>query len=189
MCFGAIGSSLRITSALGSGLFLSLVLLVLMVSCSAPGCSWERATDARGLSRHRASCHFYKKSSVLASQKRQQRATQAVAANMSITNSNQPVNTSDSHVSGPSRFSSFFNHADFRELGGRDQLPLANCYQSKDQDLWLAFHPIPPMLPTCCSTLSTQRFHNMTLILRWRSVAETGLIRLVGIPLNRAVYY
>jgi hypothetical protein len=49
-----------------------------MVSCNAPGCSWEKATtDARGLSRHRATCRFYHNSTVLANQKRQERARQA----------------------------------------------------------------------------------------------------------------
>lgn len=57
-----------------SGLFL------LMVSCGAPGCSWERATDTRGLNRHRASCHSYKKCSVLATQKRQERAKDAAVS-------------------------------------------------------------------------------------------------------------
>ncbi|KAG1855096.1 hypothetical protein C8R48DRAFT_776498 [Suillus tomentosus] len=41
------------------------------------GCSWERAKDARGLSRHRASCHLYKRYSVLATQKRRERAKEA----------------------------------------------------------------------------------------------------------------
>jgi hypothetical protein len=53
-----------------------------MVSCEAPGCSWERKTDNRGLDRHRAACHFYKRSSTLASQKRQDRAKEAVLSNV-----------------------------------------------------------------------------------------------------------
>jgi hypothetical protein len=58
-----------------------LFLLVVMVSCQAPGCSWERKTDIRGLTRHRLACPFYKRSSSLASQKRQARAKEAVLSN------------------------------------------------------------------------------------------------------------
>ncbi|KIK32956.1 hypothetical protein CY34DRAFT_813946 [Suillus luteus UH-Slu-Lm8-n1] len=57
--------------------FLILLLFFLMVSCGAQNCSWERATNSRGLNQHRASCKFFKKSSVLASQKRLQRARDA----------------------------------------------------------------------------------------------------------------
>ncbi|KAG1796316.1 uncharacterized protein HD556DRAFT_1441620 [Suillus plorans] len=53
-----------------------------MVLCGALGCSWERATDTHGLSRHCTSCHFYKRSSVLATQKRQEHAKEAVSANL-----------------------------------------------------------------------------------------------------------
>jgi hypothetical protein len=53
-----------------------------MVSCGAQGCSWERATDNRGLNRHRGSCHFFKKSGILATQKRLQRARNATLANL-----------------------------------------------------------------------------------------------------------
>jgi hypothetical protein len=59
-------------------------LLLLMVSCGASRCLWERATDARGLSKHRAGCHFYKKSSILASQRRHERAKEAVATHSTI---------------------------------------------------------------------------------------------------------
>jgi hypothetical protein len=45
------------------------LFLLLMVSCGALGCSWERATDNWGLNRHHATCHLFKKSSTLASQK------------------------------------------------------------------------------------------------------------------------
>jgi hypothetical protein len=59
-------------------------LLIMMVSCDAPGCSWarERATDNRGLSRHRANCRFYKRVSSLASQRRKERAKEAVGLNL-----------------------------------------------------------------------------------------------------------
>lgn len=54
--------------------------LIIMVSCNAPGCSWEKATtDARGLSRHRATCRSYHNFKVLANQKRHERARQAAA--------------------------------------------------------------------------------------------------------------
>jgi hypothetical protein len=78
-------------------LSISTLFLSLMVSCGALGCSWERATDARGLNRHRASCHLFKKTSVLASQKRQERAKEAAFAHLAADLS---VNTS--HVSSPS---------------------------------------------------------------------------------------
>lgn len=72
----------------GSHLFNWFVIILLssgflsMVLCGALVCSWERATDTRGLSRHRTSCHFYKRSSVLATQKRQERAKEAVSTNL-----------------------------------------------------------------------------------------------------------
>lgn len=58
-----------------------LLLLLLMVLCGAPGCYWERPTDNRGLNRHRTSCHFFNKASVLATEKRRQRARNATLAN------------------------------------------------------------------------------------------------------------
>jgi hypothetical protein len=63
-----------------------LFLFFAMVTCGAQGCSWERATDTRGLSRHHASCRFYKKSSVLATQKRRERVKDAVSARLAHTN-------------------------------------------------------------------------------------------------------
>ncbi|KAG1822445.1 uncharacterized protein BJ212DRAFT_1476874 [Suillus subaureus] len=59
-------------------------LFIFMVSCSSIGCSWEKATDACGLSRHRTSCHFYKKSSLLATQQRWERAKESVTANLAL---------------------------------------------------------------------------------------------------------
>ncbi|KAG1815362.1 hypothetical protein EV424DRAFT_1348472 [Suillus variegatus] len=69
-------------------------LLLLMVSCGASRCSWERATDARGLSRHHASCHFYKKSSVLASQRRLERAKEAVFTHSTTTSIHRQAGSS-----------------------------------------------------------------------------------------------
>lgn len=72
-----------------------LVLLLLfvysMISCNAPGCSWEKATNgtstsSRGLNRHHATCKLYQRSSLLASQKRQERAREA-AARLTLTQS------------------------------------------------------------------------------------------------------
>ncbi|KAG2360045.1 hypothetical protein BDR07DRAFT_1378253 [Suillus spraguei] len=45
--------------------------------CNAPGCSWEKATDSQGLTRHHATCKLYQRSSVISSQKRQERAKDA----------------------------------------------------------------------------------------------------------------
>jgi hypothetical protein len=94
--------------------FLWLVLLVfsidcltvqafsLMVSCAAPGCSWEKATtDARGLSRHRATCRFHLNSRILACNQRQDRAKQA-ARTLSL---RQPLAAgAGSHSSGSMAF-------------------------------------------------------------------------------------
>jgi hypothetical protein len=59
-----------------------LFFLLVMVSCEAPGCSWARKTDIRGLTRHRIACPFYKRFSTLASQKRQDRAKGAALSNL-----------------------------------------------------------------------------------------------------------
>lgn len=114
--------------------FLWLVLLVfftdcltvqafqvsLMVSsCNTPGCSWEKATtDARGLSRHRATCRFHLNSRVLASNQRQDRAKQAARA-LSL---RQPLDAGAgrSHSSGSMAFktgrvSSLSNESKSRE--------------------------------------------------------------------------
>jgi hypothetical protein len=77
------------------------LFFLVMVSCEAPGCSWERKTDMRGLSRHRAACSFYKRFSTLASQKRQGRAKEAALLNLLLPN---PVaSASESLVGGLSR--------------------------------------------------------------------------------------
>lgn len=73
--------------------FSILLLLFAMVSCGALGCSWEKTTDNRGLSRHRASCHLFKRSSILATQKRQQRARDATLGTL-VPKFAQSVNTS-----------------------------------------------------------------------------------------------
>lgn len=71
---------MRIFETIWTGFF--FLFLVVMVSCDAPGCFWERKTDNQGLTRHRAACHFYKRSSTLASQKRQDRAKNAISSNL-----------------------------------------------------------------------------------------------------------
>jgi hypothetical protein len=68
-------SAMRFPEALQ--VWIGVFFFLLMVSCNAPGCSWERSTDNRGLNRHRASCCFYKRASSLASRKRQDRAKEA----------------------------------------------------------------------------------------------------------------
>jgi hypothetical protein len=75
---------------LSSWITLLLFLLLIMVTCDAPGCSWGKKTDTRELSRHRASCHFYKKFSILSSQKRQECAKEAVSANAVLHVNNFP---------------------------------------------------------------------------------------------------
>jgi hypothetical protein len=80
-----------------AGFFL---FFLVMVSCEAPGCSWKRKTDNRGLTRHRATCPFFKRSSTLASQKRQNRAKDAVLLNLLP---NPVASTSESLVGGLSR--------------------------------------------------------------------------------------
>lgn len=99
-----------------------LLLFILMVLCGASGCSWERVTDTRGLSRHRASCHFYRKSSTLAAKKRQERAREAVFSNLA-----PKLSTNMSHVSNSTSFYSTHASLNFRELAVRDQLPLVDC--------------------------------------------------------------
>jgi hypothetical protein len=87
-------------------LFINLLVVVaIMVSCNAPGCSWEKASDSiRGLSRHRASCRFYHRSRALASQKRQERMKAAKAASFVRSSSEIPQrgesSSSSSSVSG-----------------------------------------------------------------------------------------
>lgn len=76
-------------------------LFIFMVLCGSIGCSWEKATDARGLNRHRASCHFYKKSSLLATQQRRERAKESVAANLALNRDLPRPLVNPSHVSDP----------------------------------------------------------------------------------------
>ena len=66
----------------GSSLWLLFILCFtyyLMVSCNANGCSWESVTNdsGRGLSRHRATCRFYRRSTFLANERRHERAKEA----------------------------------------------------------------------------------------------------------------
>jgi hypothetical protein len=110
---------------LGGSVWIALLVsFILMVLCGASGCSWERVTDTRGLSRHRASCHSYRKSSTLATQKRQERAREAVFSNLA-----PKLSINVSHVSNSTSTSFYSTHAslNFRESAVRDQLPLADC--------------------------------------------------------------
>ncbi|KAG2738476.1 hypothetical protein P692DRAFT_20882205 [Suillus brevipes Sb2] len=59
-----------------------IILVLLMVSCGAVRCSWERATDFRGLDRHRTTCKYYQKESKLAAEKRRDRARESVSQNL-----------------------------------------------------------------------------------------------------------
>jgi hypothetical protein len=178
-----------------------------MVSCGAPRCLWERPTDARGLSRHHASCHFYKKSTALASQKRLERAKEAVSAHLTrnstshgsthpqagrstvdhhsdISKSVNPL-----HVSNLSYLiACIFYHANFRCGAVQDQLPLASHWQCIGQGLRFACFLIPAWLPvrvalTCGA--APQRFHNMSM-LRWTSTGEmeSTIFMLVRISLG-----
>lgn len=63
-------------------LWTGILFFLLMVVCSAQGCSWERTTDSCGLTRHHTSCRFYKRASTLASQRRHDHAKEAVFLNM-----------------------------------------------------------------------------------------------------------
>lgn len=74
--------------------FLLGLLLLLMVSCRALQCPWERATDAHKLSRHCASCHFYKKSNVLASQRRLEQAKDVVSTHFTTTSTHRQAGSS-----------------------------------------------------------------------------------------------
>jgi hypothetical protein len=61
---------------------LYIVIALLMVSCGALRCSWERETDFRGLDRHRAACKHYQKVSKLAAEKRRDRARESTLRNL-----------------------------------------------------------------------------------------------------------
>lgn len=63
-------------------LWTGALFYLLMVVCGAQGCSWERTTDNRGLTRHRASCRYYKRASTLASQRRHDRAKEAAHSHL-----------------------------------------------------------------------------------------------------------
>lgn len=85
-CNSRCTSTLRLKGAMrfSETLWISFFFFLLMVtvSCNAPGCSWQRMTDNRALNKHRANCHFYKRVSTLASQKRQDRAKDAALSNL-----------------------------------------------------------------------------------------------------------
>lgn len=64
-------------------LLLLFLIYFIMVSCNAPGCTWEKVTgDSRGLNRHRATCKLFRKSSIASCQKRQERAKEAALVNL-----------------------------------------------------------------------------------------------------------
>lgn len=94
---------IRVTVAAALLIVLLCAFLSMIVSCGASGCVWEKATDTRGLNRHRTSCHFYRKSSILASKKRLERAKDAARANL------VPQLTVNTSVSGYTSISCRFN--------------------------------------------------------------------------------
>lgn len=61
---------------------LSLIFLLMvtvpLLRCNGAGCSWAKDTDARGLSRHHATCKSYQKSSTLATEKRREQAKETI---------------------------------------------------------------------------------------------------------------
>jgi hypothetical protein len=61
-------------------LFLVFILsiIIMVTSCGALHCSWEKDTDFRGLDRHHSTCKYYQRESTLAAQKRQDRARESV---------------------------------------------------------------------------------------------------------------
>ncbi|KAG1766029.1 hypothetical protein EV702DRAFT_1050817 [Suillus placidus] len=63
-------------------LWTGFLFYLLMAVCGAQGCTWERTTDSHGLTRHHTSCQFYKRASTLASQRRHDRAKEAVFSNL-----------------------------------------------------------------------------------------------------------
>jgi hypothetical protein len=58
------------------------IIFVLMVTCGAFLCLWERNTDFRGLDRHRTACKHYQKESKLAAEKRRDRARESASQNL-----------------------------------------------------------------------------------------------------------
>lgn len=66
-------SQMRLSQLPWPGIVL-LIVVVSMVLCGAPHCSWERGTDFRGLSRHRSVCKHFQKASTLATERRRDRA-------------------------------------------------------------------------------------------------------------------
>jgi hypothetical protein len=87
-------------------LCLVFLLLVVMVTvsesllrCNATGCSWAKDTDPRGLSRHRATCRHYRIASVLATEKRRERARESIQATQKFTPHRRQLPTQISTVS------------------------------------------------------------------------------------------
>ncbi|KAG2047811.1 hypothetical protein BDR06DRAFT_65691 [Suillus hirtellus] len=91
---------------------LFLVLVISMVSCSAPRCSWEKNTDSRGLSRHRSKCKYYQKASTLAMERRRERARELIQA---------------SHKSSQAMTSSTCGHGPIEFTNSRRSKPIASC--------------------------------------------------------------
>jgi hypothetical protein len=59
-----------------------IIFVILMVSCGALRCLWERDTDFHGLDRHRTTCKYYQKESKLAAEKRRDRARESASQNL-----------------------------------------------------------------------------------------------------------
>lgn len=75
-----------------------ILLFCSMVSCGTQGCSWEKASDNRELNKHCTSCSFFRRSSVLAQQKRLEHVRNAASANL-VANMSAPVSWSTSDKS------------------------------------------------------------------------------------------
>jgi hypothetical protein len=69
---------------------LCLVSILFMIfrcnnTATGSGCLWEKDTDSRGLSRHRATCRHYQKASTLATEKRRERARNSIESSRKFT--------------------------------------------------------------------------------------------------------
>lgn len=147
---------------------LVFLFILVMVSCNAPGCNWERTTDSQGLSRHHTACLFHKRASTLANQRRHTRAREAVASNFvssSSINTSEPVSdwlweldvTVDSLI-------------DLRES---QPFGMWGTVWTWSQCLWPMEYSVSPLLPQRTCTLMTQRCSKMIiLMLRWGTILE-----------------
>ncbi|KAG0699181.1 hypothetical protein DFH29DRAFT_877488 [Suillus ampliporus] len=59
---------------------LLMVIVESLLRCNGMGCSWAKDTDTCGLSRHRATCKSYRRSSTLAMEKRREWAKELIRA-------------------------------------------------------------------------------------------------------------